>query len=335
MLCCSNGLDAGGAYLNGLPVWPGTIIAPMNDTFRPSRNERSASGVALPDGSDTEAASRLLKQQALQWFEREDGPPVVGFRIDSPTGLAHEVDWHTHGRAQLICVESGLLTTRTRHGTWSLAPGSAGWMPVAEPHTVCIDGPLRGWGMVLAPSVCHELPADPCVIGVSSLLQAVAQRVCGWPLSATVDDRQQHLLDVLLDEIRAAPRQRMHLPMPRDRRLLRIASQLLSEPADDRSLAQWAQWAGLSTRSLSRHFREETTLSFAQWRQQARLAEALRRLSDGQAVADIAHVLGFSSPSAFVTVFRRHFGVPPGRYLARAGRGLDPQRGLASPAASG
>ncbi|MFS2044821.1 helix-turn-helix domain-containing protein, partial [Stenotrophomonas geniculata] len=53
----------------------------------------------------------------------------------------------------------------------------------------------------------------------------------------------------------------------------------------------------------------------------------------------IAHALGFSSASAFVTVFRRHFGLPPGRYLARAGHGLetglDPARGLASPAASG
>ena len=301
----------------------------MNDSFQPT------SPVLVRQGPDIEAGRQVLRESALEWFEREDGLPVVGFRIDSPTGLANEVDWHTHGRAQLICVESGLLTTRTRHGTWSLAPGSAGWMPAAEPHTVAIDGPLRGWGMVLAPALCRDLPADPCVIGISPLLQAVALRVCDWPIADAASAPQQHLIEVLLDEIRAAPRQRMHLPMPRDRRLLKIASQLLAEPADDRSLAQWAAWAGLSTRSLTRHFREETTLSFAHWRQQARLAEALRQLSEGRAVADIAHALGFSSSSAFVTVFRRHFGVPPGRYLARAAQGLDPPRGLASPAASG
>lgn len=301
----------------------------MNDSFQPT------SPTLVRKGPDIEAGRQVLRESALEWFEREDGLPVVGFRIDSPTGLANEVDWHTHGRAQLICVESGLLTTRTRHGTWSLAPGSAGWMPAAEPHTVAIDGPLRGWGMVLAPALCRDLPADPCVIGISPLLQAVALRVCDWPIADAASAPQQHLIEVLLDEIRAAPRQRMHLPMPRDRRLLKIASQLLAEPADDRSLAQWAAWAGLSTRSLTRHFREETTLSFAHWRQQARLAEALRQLSEGRAVADIAHALGFSSSSAFVTVFRRHFGVPPGRYLARAAHGLDPPRGLASPAASG
>ena len=305
-------------------------MQPMNDTFWPNPSP------SVRCGPDVEAARQVMKEGTIEWFERDDGPPVVGFRIDSATGLANEVDWHTHGRAQLICVESGLLTTRTRHGTWSLAPGSAGWMPSAEPHTVAIDGPLRGWGMVLAPALCSDLPADPCVIGISPLLQAVALRICDWPAAvAAASTRQQHLVEVLLDELRDAPRQRMHLPMPRDRRLLKIASQLLAEPADGRSLAQWAAFAGLSTRSLTRHFREETTLSFAHWRQQARLAEALRQLSEGRAVADIAHALGFSSSSAFVTVFRRHFGLPPARYLARAARGLDPPRGLASPAASG
>ena len=309
----------------------------MNGVIEPLGALINSPDVPLPvrQGPDVVAARQVMRESALEWFERLDGLPVVGFHIDSAKGLAHEVDWHAHGRAQLICVESGLLTTRTHHGTWSLAPGSAGWMPAGEPHTVAIDGPLRGLGMVLAPTLCHDLPADPCVIGISPLLQAVALRVCEWTPAERVTSRQQHLVEVLLDELRTAPRHRMHLPMPRDRRLLKIASQLLADPADDRSLAQWAAWAGLSTRSLTRHFREETTLSFAHWRQQARLAEALRQLSEGRPVADIAHGLGFSSSSAFVTVFRRHFGVPPGRYLARAAQGLDPPRGLASPAASG
>lgn len=302
----------------------------MNVTFKPPPAHVKA-GEPGP--------ATLLREEALDWFERNDGPPVIAFRFDSPQGLAREVDWHHHVRAQLICVERGLLTTRTSHGTWSLAPGSAGWMPPAEPHTVHIDGPLRGWGMVLAAPLCAQLPADPCVLGISRLAQAVAERICDWPQDYESTTERQHIINVLLDEIRTAPRQRMHLPMPRDRRLLKIASQLLADPADERGLAQWAHWAGLSPRSLTRHFRDETTLSFAQWRQQARLAEALRQLSEGRSVADIAHALGFSSASAFVTVFRRHFGLPPGRYLARAGHGLepglDPARGLASPAASG
>ena len=288
--------------------------------------------------AEIQVPKRLLRDEALDWFERNDGPPVIAFRFDSQQGLAREVDWHHHERAQLICVERGLLTTRTSHGTWSLAPGSAGWMPPLEPHTVTLDGPLRGWGMALAAPACATLPADPCVLGLSKLAQALADRICEWPLGDATTPERQHIIDVLLDEIRAAPRQRMHLPMPHDRRLLKIASQLLADPSDERSLAEWAHWAGLSPRSLTRHFRDETTLSFAQWRQQARLAEALRQLTDGRSVADIAHALGFSSASAFVTVFRRHFGLPralPGAGRARPGNRAGPCTRLGIPAASG
>ncbi|WP_235504196.1 helix-turn-helix transcriptional regulator [Stenotrophomonas sp. Leaf70] len=305
---------------------PGPMLPPPGIPAPPSHNTPEGFELRLP---------QLRREEALDWFEREDGLAVLGFRFDSPQGLAREVDWHQHARAQLICVEHGVLTTRTRHGTWSLPAGSGGWMPPAELHTVQVDGPMRGWGMALAPGICGELPADPCVIGISDLLHALARRIGGWHPSPQASGSQQRLIGVLLDEIRDAPRQRMHLPMPQDRRLLRVTSQLLAEPADGRSLAQWAQWAGLSPRSLTRRFREETTLSFAQWRQQARLAEALRQLGDGRSVADIAHALGFSSSSAFVTVFRNHFGLPPGRYLARAGTARPSARGLASPTASG
>lgn len=292
----------------------------MDNTFRPD---------------PASAATQMIRNEVLDWFERDDGLGVLGFQVDSPRGLEREIDWHQHHRAQLICVEAGLLNTRTRHGNWSLPPGCAGWMPPGEPHTVDISGPLRGWGLIITPALAHDLPSEPCVVAISDLLQALAMRVTRWTPAAAADLRQQHMIEVLLDEIRNAPRQRMHLPMPQDRRLLRIASQLIADPADGRSLEQWAQWAGLSPRTLTRHFRDETTLSFAQWRQQARLADGLRRLSDGHSVSDIAHELGFSSPSAFVTVFRRHFGCPPGRYLARSGQPLNPTRGLASPAASG
>lgn len=288
----------------------------MNDMIRPA--------------SPYDPASLITNAPILDWFERDDGIGVLGFRINSRHGLEREVDWHSHRRAQLICVEEGLLTTRTQDGTWSLPPGCAGWMPAGQPHTVDISGPLRGWGLILTAAMATRLPADPCVIAISDLAHALALRVIEWPPLPQPDLRQQHMMEVLLDELAAAPRQRMHLPLPRDRRLLRIAAQLIADPADDRGLEDWARWAGLSPRSLSRHFRQETTLSFAQWRQQARLAESLRRLADGASVGDVAHGLGFSSPSAFVGVFRRHFGLPPGRWLSRAGAS-----GLASPPASG
>ena len=152
--CCvaAAGSISEGAYLNDLVRWPGSTIQPMDVTFQPAD---------MMNKAEIQVPKRLLRDEALDWFERNDGPPVIAFRFDSQQGLAREVDWHHHQRAQLICVERGSLTTRTSHGTWSLAPGSAGWMPPLEPHTVTLDGPLRGWGMALAAPACATPPADP------------------------------------------------------------------------------------------------------------------------------------------------------------------------------
>jgi AraC-like DNA-binding protein len=277
------------------------------------------------------ASGSALDPRAMDWFERADGPPALAFTAQSPVSLRREVDWHRHVRGQLIYVEDGVLGTRTAHGQWSLPPGCAGWMPPQELHTVQVSGRVRSYLALIRPDVCADLPPRTCVIGMNGLFREVLRRMTQWGVPPALDAEQQRLCAVLLDEVRNAPVEHLHLPMPRDRRLLRIATQLLETPADDRSLAQWAHWAGLSPRSLSRHFRDETGFGFAGWRQQARLAEALRRLSDGASVADTAFRLGYSSPSAFVTAFRGRFGHPPARYLASAGG----TRGLASPAASG
>lgn len=103
--------------------------------------------------------------------------------------------------------------------------------------------------------------------------------------------------------------------MPVDRRLLRIAHAV---PQDNRSLESWAKRAGLSMRSLSRLFCHETALSFAQWRQQARLARALKRLAEGMPVARVAEANGYARTSAFIAMFRRGYGHLPARYFDHA-----------------
>lgn len=55
-------------------------------------------------------------------------------------------------------------------------------------------------------------------------------------------------------------------------------------------------------------------MTFAQWREQARLLHALRRIAEGDKLIDVAFDCGYSSPSAFATMFRRHFGITPSTF---------------------
>ena len=40
--------------------------------------------------AEIQVPKRLLRDEALDWFERNDGPPVIAFRFDSQQGLARE-----------------------------------------------------------------------------------------------------------------------------------------------------------------------------------------------------------------------------------------------------
>ncbi|MBN8752138.1 MULTISPECIES: AraC family transcriptional regulator [Variovorax] len=256
--------------------------------------------------------------------ERADGPALIALRgADAPEHEfrlgTREYDWHRHLRGQVFCVESGLVHVRTAHGSWLLPPHRAGWLPPGELHKVGISGATSGWTVLIAPAAAAQLPERPCVIGISELMRALVRRAVTWGGHDTLDAEQERMAAVLLDEMRRAPHEPLHLPMPTDRRLLRIATAIYEQPENNRTLDEWAHWAGLSPRTLSRLFLAETAVSFAKWRQQARLVHALERLARGEAVADIADALGYATPSNFIAMFRRAFGESPGRYFA--GRG--------------
>lgn len=265
-------------------------------------------------------------QEIYEWIERPDGPAVIaywdeGHAASEYGGRDTRVhDWHSHRRGQFYCIESGLVHVRTTHGSWLLPPHRAGWMPPGERHTVSLSGAMSGWGVFIAPEACDGLPDRPCVLGVNELMRALVRRASLWGLCERLDAGQSRVTAVLLDEMRRAPHEPLYLPMPTDRRVLRVTQAILEQPHDNRALEDWARRAGLSARSLSRLFRAETALSFAQWRQQARLSRALERLAEGEPVIGVAEGLGYASASAFIAMFRRAFGHSPARYFEHAVR---------------
>ena len=122
-------------------------------------------------------------------------------------------------------------------------------------------------------------------------------------------------MTLILDEIAALPTVALDLPLPRDARLGRICRALSAEPGATRTLSDWGREAGASPRTLARLFVKETGLTFAAWRQQARLLAATAMLGAGEPITRIALDLGYESPSAFTAMFKRALGAPPSHYF--------------------
>jgi AraC-like DNA-binding protein len=127
--------------------------------------------------------------------------------------------------------------------------------------------------------------------------------------------RDGRIMDLILDEVRVLPVLPLHLHMPSDVRLLRIC-ELLQQQLDDRStMADWARRLAVDVKTIQRLFVKETGMTFGQWRQQARLLRALELLATGEKVIGVALALGYDSPSAFATMFRKQFGQTPSQFF--------------------
>ncbi|MFJ4715915.1 GlxA family transcriptional regulator [Streptomyces sp. NPDC088785] len=83
----------------------------------------------------------------------------------------------------------------------------------------------------------------------------------------------------------------------------------------DLALADIADRAGISTRTLMRRFREQTGTTPLQWLHRARIRRAQHLLeTTGHPVERIAAQVGFGSPTAFRDRFKRTTGVSPQAY---------------------
>lgn len=232
---------------------------------------------------------------------------------------ARETASHSHARGQLMGALSGLVSVGVEAQQWVVPAIHAIWIPPHCVHSVRSYGPFSGWSVFIAQARCASLPREPRAIRTTPLLREAVRRAATWP-GAVLDAAQTRIAEVILDELAASKAESLGLPRPADARLVRIAEALASDLADNRRLEEWAIWAGLSARTLSRRFVAETGLTFAQWRQQARLMRALERVADGVPVTTIALELGYENVSAFIDMFRRATGTTPGRYLSEGGQ---------------
>lgn len=223
---------------------------------------------------------------------------------------------HSHARGQLFASLRGLLSVGLDDGIWIVPAIHAVWLPPHAAHSVRSHGPFQGWGAYVAESACAGLPQRPCTLRISGLLREAVLRAASWPMGP-LDAANANVAAVILDEIRSLPVEPFGLPLPHDARLQRIGAALIADPADARDLDQWAAWAGIGARTLSRRFVDETGFTFTAWRQRARLMRSLEMLAADVPVTAIALELGYSTASVYISLFRRTFGATPAVYRQR------------------
>ncbi|MGA5821160.1 AraC family transcriptional regulator [Kitasatospora sp. NPDC094028] len=237
--------------------------------------------------------------------------PVAPTRTQRlPSG--RDIDAHRHDDHQIVYAARGVLAVTTGHGTWIAPATRAIWVPAGTVHAHHAHGALD-LRLVGLPTTDNPLGLDaPTVLTVGPLLRELI-----LAYTRTPDDQSPERLRlraVLLDQLAASPHRPVHIPAPSDPRLRRVCDLLRADPTDRRTLADLGKEVGASDRTLSRLFKADVGMTFPQWRTQLRLYRALVLLAEDIPVTAVAHQCGWSSPSAFIDVFRRAFGHTPGAH---------------------
>jgi len=241
--------------------------------------------------------------------------PVAALASDHADG--ESIAPHHHPRSQLIHTLSGVMTVASSAGSWVVPAGRAVWMPPGEAHAIRIAGDVAMRTVFVRPDARPHLPQCCEVIEVSPFLREAIVAATRIPLDYVLGGRDERVMELILDEIAAAPRLHLHVPMPRDPRLARLCQRLIADPSVPATLEGLAAEVHVSGRTLARLFHREMGMSFGEWLRRMRLLLSLPRLAAGASVLEVALEHGYDSPSAFTAMFRRTLGMSPTAYLQR------------------
>ncbi len=234
--------------------------------------------------------------------------------ISNDYPASYELDRHQHRRGQLLYAARGVIAVSTPEGAWVAPPERAVWIPGGTPHSVRMVGAVSIRSVLIETDVCVSLGGVCRVFGVSTLLRSLLVAAAEMPMEYDLAGRDRMVIDLLLAELQRAPVIPIAVPFPIATALAHKCHAFLERPSPHDTITAWSAELGVGRRSFTRAFRRETGMSFAEWRQQACLLIALPRLAAGEAVTSIALDLGYDSPAAFATMFKRRLGIPPSHY---------------------
>lgn len=244
-------------------------------------------------------------------LEEVDSLPVAVLPIATVYPPDHLLVWHEHRRAQFLYAATGTMLVETDDGAWTVPGERAVLIPPnvrhqarmldVETNSLYINAAAVPWW----PGVCR-------VVEVGALTRELLLTASDIDPRDGMDERDNTVLALILHELSRLADVPLHIPIPPEVPFGRLCRRYLAAPDLAIGNAQWSREAGMSERTLTRRFREETGMSPAAWRSRARLLAAIPLLRH-QSVTEVAGRLGYATPAAFSYAFTRAFHTAPSR----------------------
>lgn len=233
-------------------------------------------------------------------------------------------DAHQHDKHQLLYARSGTMFVVTGSERWMLPPERAAWIPARTKHVVTSTTGIELRTIYFSRSLVKATRA-PAVFDAPVLAREMILHAMRWgpaSLSSTLRDSFfRSLAELVIEWLDARSGRTLSLPRAKSADLERAMAFVEANLAEVTAESA-AKAAGMSVRSLSRRFDDETGLTFRSYLQTARMLYAMELLakSPTASISATAYAVGFQSAASFTAAFSERCGETPREYRARASR---------------
>ncbi|MFM5459000.1 helix-turn-helix transcriptional regulator [Aeromonas veronii] len=227
---------------------------------------------------------------------------------------------HSHPWGQLNMISLGIMEIELGDQRLVAPADYLIWVPADIDHTSYNEQTLHYTSIYVSHELAAKLPPEPRLLLLTPLIRALLSDFCERRVGHMTDEWDQRQAELLVERLARTRCQESYLPMSQDKLLAPMLAALHSDPADPRTLAQWAGQLHTTERTLARRCLRELGMSFGQWRARLRLLKALAWLKGDMPIQEISWRLGYGSTSAFIAMFNRELGCSPQRYRQQSGR---------------
>ncbi|PXZ07322.1 AraC family transcriptional regulator [Gilliamella apicola] len=239
------------------------------------------------------------------------------FLHDEAFNADTEYSSHQHNWGQIICVKSGIFVLNVQGQRYLAPSGFALWIPPYTEHA-CYNQQLTRFRTINITD-CQVMPNYTCLFGLNKISHAIIDSFFERNILEPESEQDLRLAQVLIDQLLVESNLTLYLPSSNDKYLAPILKELELNPANNKTLEQWAQTVFTTERTLARRCQQELGMSFRLWRQRLRFLYSISLLEQGKSIQDIAFSVGYTSVSAFITMFKNISGVTPDLYRSNTG----------------
>ena len=246
----------------------------------------------------------------LKTHDHIQAPLWLSFRSDPALSIYPQ---HGHAWAEFIYAFHGIMEVRIDHIDYIVPPPYGLWLPAHVKHRGLNRTAVTHGTLYIHESLCHDLPKNPGILLNSPLVTAIFEHL--YVSSAPVNsDEHQRLLMVLIDQLKQAQLVSRYLPSTSHPALKILLEYLHQHPADQSALKTLATQINMSERTLARLSQQELGMSLHEWRQRLKVIKAISLLNQKKTIEQIGLDLGYSSASAFISVFKRWMQMTPDQF---------------------